>query len=62
MLISVLKANNDMEISWFSLHESILILLAYAVEFTLSTWDSSTQFRLRRVVGKGSSEDIKKEN
>lgn len=56
MLISLLKANNNMEISWFSLYESILVLLAYSVEFTLSTWDSNIQFRLRRVVGKCSGE------
>lgn len=28
------------------------MLLACSVEVTLSTWDSSTQFRLRRVLGK----------
>ena len=61
MLISLLKANNNMEISWFSLYESILVLLAYSVEFTLSTRDCNTQFRLRKiVVGKGFSGEIKK--
>lgn len=43
MLISLLKANSNMEICWFSLYESILMLLADSVEFTLSTWESNTQ-------------------
>lgn len=35
------------------------MLLADSVEFTLSTWDSNTQFRLRRVIGNRSSGAMK---
>lgn len=59
MLISLLKANSNMEICWFSLYGSILMLLADSVEFTLSMWDSNTQFRLRRVIGNSSSGAMK---
>lgn len=61
MLIVLLKANKNMEISWFLLSKSISIPLAYSAEFTVSTWDPNTQFRLRGGLGKYSSGEMRGE-